>query len=207
MQLSTLTPLDSAKHFLATAKWPFFVTLVLGMGASLAGGTPAKILVSAFSGQLAITLFKLFTYFALIFLPLAVALRAWPALSRAIHRAGDVVAGLAFIAAAAAAGVSAGLVGGLFIELIWWKALLAAATLALLFVQASVVLWLAAVAPLQSLPVSNIWKGAIATIIAFVVSAFSIASLYCEKWPEVDGLVLSQNRLVCQSLSALHRNK
>ena len=207
MKLSSLTALDAGKTFLVTAKWPFLVTLVLGMGAALIGGAPAKILVSAFSGQLAITLFKLFTYFSLIFLPLAVVLRAWPTLSRAIHSAGDIGAGVAFIAAAGAAGVSAGLVGGLFVELVWWTALLAAATLALLFIQASAVLWVASVAPLQSLPANNIWKGTVVTIIAFVLSVFSIASLYCEKWPEVDGLVLFKDHFVCQSLSALHRKQ
>lgn len=207
MKLSSLTALDAAKTFLATAKWPFLITLVLGIAAALIGGASAKILVSAISGQLAITLFKLSTYFALILLSLAVALRAWPAPSRVAHSAGDIGAGIAFTAAACAAGVSTGLVGGLLVELVWWKALLAAAIVTLQFTQASAVLWVAAVAPRQSLPAHNIWKGVALTIMAFVFSVFSIASLYCERWPEVDGLHLSQDNFACQTLLAMHAKK
>ena len=201
MKLSARSFKQAALHFIDTAKWPFVITLALGIAAALFGGMPAKVFVSALSGQLAITLFKLAFYVSLFILSIAFLFRRWPALSRPLYATGDVVAGIGFMVAATAAGVAMGLFGGLAFELPVWKALAMSLYLGFLFLAVTAVLWVAATA--RAVLITEVWKGAALSVAAFILAAISLSSLYCETWPEVEGLHLKRDDLACKALKKL----
>ena len=197
MKLSDLFFLQAAARFIRAAKWPLIVTLVLSYPAAIADDTWSKVFMSAISGQLAITLIKLCFYVGLFLLAFAFALRKWPTIFSPIHRIGDIIAGIGFEMSGIAAGVVLGIFSGLAVEYPLPKALLTSSYLAFIFVAISVLLWVAAVAHKEIVPASEIWKGISLSVVAILLASLAGTSLYCETWPEIDGLKLERNEHIC----------
>lgn len=199
MRLSTLSLQNAARHFVATAKLPFFITLVLSTAGALIKGDLLKVMIAAINGQIAITLLKLAFPIGLVLLALAFAMRHWPSIFRLLHSSGDVIAGIGFIFAAGAAGFAGGLIGGLTVEVGVGVASAQVIYLVFLFSAICSVLWIAAAAPKHVTPVKQVWGAAAFTAIALFISAIGTTSLYCETWIEVETLKLERNNAICKA--------
>jgi len=188
---------EISNQFLKIAALPFIITMLCGLAGALSGGTISKIMISIINGQLAITLLKVCFYIGIIILSIAFIFRKTRMVHSPLHTLGEWVAGIGFITSATAAGVGAGLYGGIAVETSITLAIAPAVHLLFLFTSLCAVFWLAAAAPKLAQSESHKWEGTIFTCLAVLTAGISSAFLYCEQWTEIDGLALEQRGTIC----------
>jgi hypothetical protein len=207
MKISSYDFKQAVGYFFSLAGWAFGITLILGLAAGFLGEGFKQVMLSAIAGQIAVTLLKICFYVGLFFLSLSFIFRKWPKAYDPLHKIGDVVGGIGFSCSAVAAGLSAGLVGGLVFEIGLIRAFLVSLQPTVFFISICSVLWVAANAKKQAAPVQGVREGVALSVVAFFIGAMTTASLYCETWSEVEGLKISRDENVCKVFKLVHAEK
>jgi hypothetical protein len=107
--LQELSPLQALGRVWYYASVPLWVSFAVSTASLLASGKWGGILVAAVSGQMALTLIKLFVYTAGLMLALATALRGVWLLPRVLRWSGERLGGVAFDYSSAVIGVLLGI--------------------------------------------------------------------------------------------------
>lgn len=201
MRISHKSLQQISTEFYKIAIWSFFITLIASTVGALAKGEVMKLMISLVSGQLAITLMKFCFYVSLIVLAASFVLRKIRIIHQWLHLPGDVLAGIGFASAAVAAGVGAGLFGGLLVETHLAYAFFSAFYLFTLFTSMCAVFWFAAAAPQLDKSKFFTFEGVAFTLLALVTAVASATFLYCEQWNEIDDLNREREIAICSCMT------
>lgn len=197
MPLAQSNPTQAFKRFAFLAGAPAWVTLLLSVAATIFGSEWGVVFVSAFSGQLALTLIKLFFFLALGLIALGHVSKVFGKLGSFLFWSGRSLAEVAFDSSAVAFGVFSGLAPALVYEEGFANGGALIFHILLLFGSIAGFSWLAAAAELLIGPLPNRWQRVGIQAIAFLLAANSFLALYCEPWKEVDGVKFQPNENVC----------
>ncbi len=188
---------QAVKRFLRLLGAPAWVTFLLSVATIIFGSKWGFVFVSAFSGQLALTLIKLFFFLAFGLTALAHVFRAGGKLSSLLFWSGRSLAEVAFDSSAAAFGVFLGLSPALIYE----NGLVDGGTLTfhilLLFGSIAGLSWFAVAAQQIIGPLPTFWHQLGFRALALILAVNSFLALYCEPWKEVDSVTFRPNEQVC----------
>lgn len=197
MALAQCSPAEALKRFALLLGAPAWVTLLLSICTAVFGSSWGAVFVSAFSGQLALTLIKLFFFLAIGLAALGHVFKSIGKLSSFLLWSGRSLAEVAFDSSAVAFGVFLGLAPALMYEIGCTEGAERTFHILLLFGSIAGFSWLAAAAEQLIGPLKTRWQQISIVALSALLAANSFLALYCEPWQEVDGAKFQPNEKVC----------